>query len=53
MNPLLRNGAQGRYDTLQYWKSTGIAGKGGVIQGKEFKIWVDWLRKMVSSKMAK
>ncbi|TWD93455.1 ABC-type nitrate/sulfonate/bicarbonate transport system substrate-binding protein [Neobacillus bataviensis] len=32
-------------NTVQYWKSTGIAEKGGVIQGKEFKIWVDWLKK--------
>jgi ABC-type nitrate/sulfonate/bicarbonate transport system substrate-binding protein len=32
-------------NTLQYWKSTGIAEKGGVIQEKEFKIWVDWLKK--------
>ncbi|WP_160723274.1 ABC transporter substrate-binding protein [Bacillus sp. USDA818B3_A] len=31
--------------TLQYWKSTGIAEKGGVIQEKEFSIWVDWLKK--------
>jgi ABC-type nitrate/sulfonate/bicarbonate transport system substrate-binding protein len=30
---------------LQYWKSTGIAAKGGVIQEKEFKVWVDWLKK--------
>ncbi|MED4229062.1 ABC transporter substrate-binding protein [Neobacillus cucumis] len=32
-------------NTVQYWKSTGIAEKGGVIQEKEFKIWVDWLKK--------
>jgi len=31
--------------TLQYWKSTGVAGRGGVINEKEFAVWVDWLVK--------
>lgn len=31
--------------TIQFWKSTGIAGKGGLIQENEFKVWVDWLKK--------
>lgn len=30
---------------VQYWKSTGIAEKGGYIQEKDFKVWVDWLKK--------
>lgn len=30
---------------LQYWKSTGIAGKGGQISEKEFSVWIDWLIK--------
>jgi len=30
---------------LQYWKSTGVAGKGGLIADKEFSTWVDWLAK--------
>ncbi|QIZ05535.1 ABC transporter substrate-binding protein [Priestia megaterium] len=30
---------------VPYWKSTGIAEKGGYIQEKEFKVWVDWLKK--------
>ncbi|WP_407669658.1 ABC transporter substrate-binding protein [Paenibacillus kobensis] len=30
---------------IQYWKSTGIAGKGGYIRESEFKVWTDWLVK--------
>jgi len=29
---------------LQYWKSTGVAGTGGVIADREFQTWIDWLR---------
>jgi ABC-type nitrate/sulfonate/bicarbonate transport system substrate-binding protein len=29
--------------TLQYFKSFGVAAKGGVIQDKEFQTWIDWL----------
>ncbi|MDM0059091.1 ABC transporter substrate-binding protein [Variovorax fucosicus] len=32
-------------DTIQYWKSTGVAGKGGVIKDSELQIWIDWLVK--------
>lgn len=28
---------------VKYWKSTGIAGKGGLIIDKEFDTWVNWL----------
>jgi ABC-type nitrate/sulfonate/bicarbonate transport system substrate-binding protein len=28
---------------LKYWKSYGVAGKGGVIADTEFSVWVDWL----------
>lgn len=28
---------------IKYWKSTGIAGKGGLIIDKEFDTWVNWL----------
>lgn len=30
-------------ENLKYWKSTGIAEKGGVIAEKEFQVWIDWL----------
>ncbi|MFJ8244359.1 ABC transporter substrate-binding protein [Peribacillus asahii] len=32
-------------ETIQYWKSTGIAEKGAYIQEKEFQVWLDWLEK--------
>jgi ABC-type nitrate/sulfonate/bicarbonate transport system substrate-binding protein len=28
---------------ITYWRSTGIAFKGGVIQASEFQVWLDWL----------
>jgi ABC-type nitrate/sulfonate/bicarbonate transport system substrate-binding protein len=28
---------------LQYWKSTGVAGQGGLIADREFTTWIDWL----------
>lgn len=30
---------------LKYWKSTGIATTGGVIEDKNFSIWIEWLEK--------
>ena len=35
---------------VQFWKSTGVAGKGGVIDPKEISIWVDWLAERASSR---
>jgi ABC-type nitrate/sulfonate/bicarbonate transport system substrate-binding protein len=29
--------------TIKLWKSYGVAGKGGVINKKEFTTWIDWL----------
>ena len=31
--------------TVKFWKSTGIAGKGGLIADKEFDTWINWLVK--------
>ncbi|VTU33442.1 ABC transporter substrate-binding protein [Variovorax sp. PBL-E5] len=31
--------------TIKYWKSTGVAGKGGLIADKELQVWIDWLVK--------
>ncbi|OSI33007.1 ABC transporter substrate-binding protein, partial [Bradyrhizobium canariense] len=28
-----------------YWKSTGVASKGGVISDAEIQVWIDWLEK--------
>jgi hypothetical protein len=39
-------GARGRNentDLVGYWRSTGIAGPGGVIDDKEIALWIDWL----------
>jgi ABC-type nitrate/sulfonate/bicarbonate transport system substrate-binding protein len=30
---------------IQYWKSTGVASKGGLISDSEIQIWIDWLVK--------
>ena len=30
---------------VKFWKSTGVAGKGGLIAEEEFSTWVDWLVK--------
>jgi ABC-type nitrate/sulfonate/bicarbonate transport system substrate-binding protein len=29
----------------KYWRSTGVAGKGGLIQQREIQVWLDWLVK--------
>ena len=39
-------GARGRNentDLVGYWRSTSIAGPGGVIDDKEIQLWIDWL----------
>jgi len=28
---------------LRYWKSTGVASKGGLVEEKNFQVWIDWL----------
>ncbi|WP_412762403.1 ABC transporter substrate-binding protein [Peribacillus simplex] len=30
-------------ETVQYWKSPGVAEKGGYIKESEFQVWMDWL----------
>ncbi|GII02644.1 ABC transporter substrate-binding protein [Planobispora takensis] len=40
--------ARGRNEdasTIEFWKSSGVANKGGVIDAKEFQTWVDWLER--------
>jgi len=32
-------------ETVKFWKSTGIAGPGGLIRERELQIWLDWLVK--------
>jgi ABC-type nitrate/sulfonate/bicarbonate transport system substrate-binding protein len=31
--------------SIKYWKSTGVAGQGGLITDNELQIWIDWLVK--------
>jgi ABC-type nitrate/sulfonate/bicarbonate transport system substrate-binding protein len=31
--------------SIKYWKSTGVAGRGGLITDPELQVWIDWLVK--------
>jgi ABC-type nitrate/sulfonate/bicarbonate transport system substrate-binding protein len=31
--------------TLRYWRSYGVAGRGGLMTEKDFQIWIDWMIK--------
>jgi ABC-type nitrate/sulfonate/bicarbonate transport system substrate-binding protein len=41
-------GKRGRNEdvaSLKYWRSYGVAGRGGVISDKDFQVWLDWMVK--------
>jgi ABC-type nitrate/sulfonate/bicarbonate transport system substrate-binding protein len=40
-----RRGRNEDASPIQYWRSTGIAGTGGLIDEREYQIWIDWLVK--------
>jgi ABC-type nitrate/sulfonate/bicarbonate transport system substrate-binding protein len=40
-----RRGRNEDTSATKYWRSTGVAGKGGLIQEREIQIWIDWLVK--------
>jgi len=40
-----RRGRNEDATALQYWRSTGVAGTGGVIAEREIQLWIDWLVK--------
>jgi ABC-type nitrate/sulfonate/bicarbonate transport system substrate-binding protein len=40
---LHRRGRNEDDSQLRFWKSTGVAGKGGLIAEREFSTWIDWL----------
>ncbi|MFI7633038.1 ABC transporter substrate-binding protein [Nonomuraea sp. NPDC049400] len=42
---IAKRGRNESADTVRFWKSTGIAAKGGVIADQEFKTWIDWLER--------
>jgi ABC-type nitrate/sulfonate/bicarbonate transport system substrate-binding protein len=31
--------------SIKYWKSTGVASRGGLITDQELQVWIDWLVK--------
>lgn len=41
-----RRGRNEDVSALQYWRSTGVAGTGGMIAERELQIWLDWLVKV-------
>lgn len=40
-----RRGRAEDASSLKYWRSTGVAGTGGVIRDSDFTMWIDWLVK--------
>jgi ABC-type nitrate/sulfonate/bicarbonate transport system substrate-binding protein len=40
-----RRGRNEDASPIKYWRSTGIAGTGGLISEREYQIWIDWLVK--------
>ncbi|MFC4113251.1 ABC transporter substrate-binding protein [Nonomuraea zeae] len=42
---ITKRGRNETTDIVRFWKSTGIAGKGGVIAPKEFETWIGWLER--------
>jgi ABC-type nitrate/sulfonate/bicarbonate transport system substrate-binding protein len=40
-----RRGRNEDASVVKYWRSTGIAGPGGLISEREFQVWIDWLVK--------
>jgi ABC-type nitrate/sulfonate/bicarbonate transport system substrate-binding protein len=40
-----RRGRNEDASVVKYWRSTGIAGPGGLISDREFQVWIDWLVK--------
>jgi ABC-type nitrate/sulfonate/bicarbonate transport system substrate-binding protein len=45
-NIIGRRGRNEDASVLQYWRSTGVAGTGGMIAERELQIWLDWLVKV-------
>ncbi|MGW0201873.1 ABC transporter substrate-binding protein [Nonomuraea sp. NPDC003201] len=42
---IAKRGRNESADAVRFWKSTGIAAKGGVIADQEFKTWTGWLER--------
>jgi ABC-type nitrate/sulfonate/bicarbonate transport system substrate-binding protein len=41
-----RRGRNEDASVLQYWRSTGVAGTGGMLAERELQMWLDWLVKV-------
>jgi ABC-type nitrate/sulfonate/bicarbonate transport system substrate-binding protein len=42
---IARRGRPEDASNVKYWRSTGVAGQGGLISDREFGLWIDWLVK--------
>ena len=40
-----RRGRAEDTSATRYWRSTGVAGQGGLLSDREFQVWIDWLVK--------
>jgi ABC-type nitrate/sulfonate/bicarbonate transport system substrate-binding protein len=40
---IARRGRPEDASSVKYWRSTGVAGQGGLISDREFGMWIDWL----------
>jgi len=40
---MAKRGRNENPDILRYWKSFGVASEGGVIDEREFQVWLDWM----------
>jgi len=42
---IARRGRPEDASSVKYWRSSGIAGQGGLISDRDFSVWIDWLVK--------
>lgn len=42
---IAKRGRNENGEVLKYWRSYGVAGQGGLMNDKEFQVWIDWMVK--------
>jgi ABC-type nitrate/sulfonate/bicarbonate transport system substrate-binding protein len=42
---IAKRGRNENADVLKYWRSYGVAGKGGLLSDRDFQVWIDWMVK--------
>jgi ABC-type nitrate/sulfonate/bicarbonate transport system substrate-binding protein len=42
---IARRGRNENADVLKYWRSYGVAGRGGLMNDRDFQVWIDWMVK--------